>query len=41
MNTTLIAYALARFRLTRIYPLMQQIALYGEKICRPQLLVMN
>ena len=41
MNIALIVYSIARFRLTRIYPLMQQITLYGEEIGRPLLLIMN
>ncbi|SKN38706.1 Uncharacterised protein [Mycobacteroides abscessus subsp. massiliense] len=35
------AYALARFRFARIHPLMKRLALCGQIVLRPRLLVVN
>ena len=41
MYRPLKAHALARFRLARIHSLMQRLALRGQIVLRPRLLVMN
>ena len=41
MHRPLKVHALASFRLTRIHPLMQRLALRGQIVLRPRLLVVN
>ena len=41
MHRPLKAHTFARFRFARIHPLMQRLALRGQIVLRPRLLVMN